>query len=275
MIRSFRRHLLDRFVLRPSRNELVYAPKERVLVTVDRVTDEYFVEYRRSRGDGTTAELSPDHQPLDLMILKFPGTAGRAERASDWPCRFLPQATVKICTWNAPGYGGTSGRPTLANIARRASRFWSLVTSGLPARRPRIWLIGNSLGCATATYVASQTNVQIEGLILRNPPPLIQTVKRVARRYPLGHLTDAIAESVPAEMNLSLTAPLAHVPTVMLQSERDQLVPPPLQMEVFDALPGPKQLVVMEGLDHDGIATDEHESEIGRAINWLWQQSTR
>ncbi|QEG02677.1 Alpha/beta hydrolase family protein [Stieleria maiorica] len=273
MIRSFRRHLLDRFVLRPSRNELVYAPKERVLVTVDRMTDEYFVEYRRARGDGTCGELSPDHQPIDLLILKFPGTAGRAERASDWPCRQLPESTVKICTWNAPGYGASSGRATLANIARRASRFWSLVTSGLPAQRPRIWLIGNSLGCATATYLASRPEVQIEGLILRNPPPLIQTVKRVARQYPLGHLTDAIAESVPPEMNLSLTAPGAQVPTVMLQSERDQLVPPALQMEVFDALPGPKRLVILEGLDHDGITTDQHEREIDQAVHWLWRRS--
>lgn len=263
MIHSLRRHLLDRFVLRPSRHELAYAPKERVLVTVDRVTDEYFMTPQRA-----------DRTSHDLLVLKFPGTAGRAERASNWPDEFLPGVNTKVCTWNAPGYGASSGRATLANIARRASGFWNLVTSELPAERPRIWLVGNSLGCATATYLASRPEVKVEGLILRNPPPLIQTFKHVARRYPLGHLADAIAESLPPEMNLSLTASQADVPTVLLQSERDQLVPPTLQMEVFDALPGPKRLVVMEGLDHDGIATDDHESEIRDAIRWLWEQAS-
>lgn len=268
MIRSFRRHLLNRFVLRPSRNAISYAPKERVLVTVDRDTDEYFVQHRAARGTGSSEHSSPE-----LLVIKFPGTAGRAERASDWPGMFLPDVNLKICTWNAPGYGGSSGRATLANIAKRARRFWSLVTSDLPLARPKIWLVGNSLGCATATYLASRSDVRVDGLVLRNPPPLIQTVKRVARQYPLGHLTDAIAESLPPEMNLSLTAPRAHVPTVMLQSERDQLVPPELQNEVFDALPGPKQLVVLTGLGHDDIATDRHESDIGEAIRWLWQCS--
>ena len=248
--------------MRPTRNELSYAPKQRVLLTVDRITDEYFVQHRAVE----------EHAAPDLLVLKFPGTAGRAERASDWPCEFLPQVKAKVCTWNAPGYGASSGRASLANIPSRALRFWNLVTDDLPPQRPQIWLVGNSLGCATATFLASRPEVQIGGLILRNPPPLIETVKRAARQYPLGHWTDSIAESLPAEMNLSLTAPRADVPTVMLQSERDQLVPPELQMEVFASLPGPKQLVVMNGLDHDGIATDEHQHQIAEAIRWLWQR---
>jgi pimeloyl-ACP methyl ester carboxylesterase len=268
MIDSLRRLLLDRFVLRPSRNKLDYAPKERILATVDDVTVEYFVQHRWACDASSAAPPKPE-----LLVLKFPGTAGRAERASDWPCELLPDINAKICTWNAPGYGASSGRATLANIPHRAAQFWNLATGGLPAPQPRIWLVGNSLGCATATYLASRSDVHADGLILRNPPPLIQTVKRVARRYPLGHLTDTIAESVPPEMNLSLTAGNAKVPVVLLQSEADQLVPPELQMEVYETLPGTKRLVIMEGLGHDGIATDEHHRDIRDAIRWLWRQS--
>jgi pimeloyl-ACP methyl ester carboxylesterase len=268
MIRSFRRRLLDRFVLRPSRNPLEYAPKKRVVMTKDEITDEYFFQHCPSRNK------SPEQvPPVDLLILKFPGTAGRAERASDWPAGLLPDLTTRICTWNAPGYGGSSGRATLANIADRSSRFLNLLTDEMPKPLPKIWLIGNSLGCTTATYLASRQDVPIDGLILRNPPPLIETIKRVARRYPMGHLTDVIAESVPAEMNLSLTAPRTHVPTVMLQSEQDELVPPALQREVLDSLPGPKRLVIMDGLGHDGIATEEHQAEIRDAVQWLWRQT--
>ncbi len=273
MIRSFRRHLLDRFVLRPTRHPIGYAPKERILLTVDQITDEYFVERRsglpelssnETRNESAQRKLRPD-----LLILKFPGTAGRAERASSWPCEFLPKLNVKLCSWNAPGYGASSGRASLSAIPARALRFWSLVTQEYQGMMPPVWLIGNSLGCATATYLASRPDINVQGLVLRNPPPLIPTIKRVARQYPLGHLTDGIAESLPPEMNLAITAHEARVPTVMLQSEQDQLVPPELQMQVFDSLPGPKRLVVMKGLGHDGVATESHEGEIGEAIDWL------
>lgn len=270
MIHSFRRRLLDRFILRPSRNALDYAPKERILVTEDQIIDEYFVQH--CPADDKPAA---DHQPSELLVVKFPGTAGRAERASDWPAGCLPDVSTTICTWNPPGYGGSSGRATLTNIARRGSRFLSHLTSDFPSGFPKIWLIGNSLGCATATYVASRADVKIDGLILRNPPPLIETVKRVARRYPLGHLTDRIAESLPAEMNLSLTAPKVRVPIVMLQSEHDELVPPALQSKILDSMPGPKRLVILSGLGHAGIATEEHKSDIHEAIRWLWEQPGR
>ena len=270
MIHSFYRHLLDRFVLRPSRHQVAYAPKHRVVVSDQHVTDEYFVQWNSARGSDATGE-NESKERTDLLVLKFPGTAGRAERASIWPAGHFPELTTKVCTWNAPGYGGSSGRATLSNIAKGATRFWRHATSELGASSPRIWLVGNSLGCATATYLAAQHRDHVAGLVLRNPPPLIETVKRVARRYPLGHLTDAIAESLPAEMNLLITASDANVPTVMLQSECDELVPPALQMKVYDRLPGPKRMVVMKGLAHDGITSDEHQQEIDDALRWLWK----
>lgn len=270
MIQAFRRHLLDRFVLRPSRNVLEYAPKERVLMRIDGATDEYFRERPRLVDDP-----SRHQKPPALLVIKFPGTAGRAERSSAWPSEFLSDVDALICTWNAPGYGRSSGRATLSNIARRAARFTKHLIDQYAAPGQTVWLSGNSLGCATATFLAAEHDFGIDGLILRNPPPLVETVKRVARRYPLGHLTDAIAESLPTQMNLSVTAPRVTVPTVLFQSEHDQLVPPSLQEDVFEALSGPKRLVVLKGIGHDGIATEQHEGDIASAVQWLWSQTRR
>lgn len=261
MIKALRRRLLDRFVLRPSRHLLDCAPKERRQIRSGKHRDEFFTE-----------RVRPD-LPNELLVIKFPGTGGRGERATPWPAGLLENVGVTVCSWNPPGYGNTSGKPSLSHIPHRATLFLNSILEQWHEPVPRLWITGNSLGCATATYLATQARAPIRGMILRNPPPLVETVKRVARRYPLGHLTDPIAESCPEEMNLHHTAPKVQIPMVMLQSELDQLVPLELQAEVFNAFPGPKQSVVMQGLDHDGIATEEHEPEINAAIQWLWNQT--
>jgi len=270
MIRAIRRHLLDRFVLRPSRHPLDPAPGERVLIRSNGAIDEYFQQRPACGG------VPSDHpDPPELLVIKFPGTSGRAERASAWPSGFLPGVDTLVCTWNAPGYGRSSGRASLSVIPRRAVGFAArLIDHHQSSGRP-IWLVANSLGCATAAYLASCGRFHVDGLILRNPPPLIETVKQVARRYPFGHLTDAIAESLPPEMDLSLTAPKVTVPTVLLQSEHDQLVPPILQRGVFEALAGRKQLVILKGIGHDGAPTEEHAGDLAAAVHWLWHQHDR
>jgi len=267
VIRAIRRHLLDRFVLRPSRHALDHAPKERVLIRTEGEIDECFLERPSRLGLPSEHSDSPD-----LLVIKFPGTSGRAERSSSWPAGCLGAVDTLVCTWNAPGYGGSSGRATLARIPDRASRMAKTWLNRYAVGGRPVWLVGNSLGCATAVYLASRNDIRVDGLILRNPPPLIETFKHVASRYPFGHLTDAIAESLPAEMNLASTAPRVRVPTVMLQSEHDQLVPPSLQRGVFEALGGAKRLVVLKGIGHDAAPTEEHAGDIAAAVRWLWRQ---
>ncbi|MCO8120801.1 alpha/beta hydrolase [Stieleria sp. TO1_6] len=269
MIRSLQRILLDQFILRPSRHEIAYAPKQRHLVTADGMTDEFFIGHSPPPLNQADDEL----RAAEMLVLKFPGTAGRAERASEWPCSFLPDVTAQICSWNAPGYGRSSGRASLSKMAPRALHFWQTLKTQFDLGSMKVWIVGNSLGCATATYLAGHPDVRAEGLILRNPPPLVDVFKHIAQRYPMGRWTGSIAESLPPEMNLQLTAPRADLPTVMLQSELDSLVLPTLQMEIYDLLPNAKRLVVMQGLDHDSVATEDHEDDIADAIRWLWNQS--
>ncbi|OYP36339.1 alpha/beta fold hydrolase [Rhodopirellula sp. MGV] len=263
MIVKLRRRILDRFVLRPSRNQLDFGQKQRYWFESNENRDEYFV-----------SDPSPAQTP-DLLIIKFPGTAGRAERATDWPGNVLPHVHVRSCTWNAPGYGGSTGKASLSRIAQRAEAFFLHLADQVNTERTAIWLTGNSLGCATATYLTSKYGDRIDGLVLRNPPPLIETVKRVADRYPLGRWAYAIADSLPESMNLLHTAPNVITPVVMLQSELDELVPLALQDEVFELLSSPKHRVVMKGIGHAGLINDDHLPSISESIRWLWDQSAK
>ena len=264
MIQSFRRLLLDRMVLRPSRHAIEFSRQERVILTSGGRALECFVQ-RNFRAD----------EPPELLILKFPGTAGRAERSTPFPMSMLGDVRIAMWTWNPPGYGRSGGRASLAGIAEAALDYWTQATSLDRGDATRVWLCGNSLGSVAALHVAAsmQPDCASSGIIMRNPPPLLPVVKRIAEKYPLGRWTDPIVRSLSDTMNAMLTAPRTNLPAVFLQSELDTLVPLGDQTQLIDAYAGPRQIVLMEGLEHGDVATDLHEPLIQQSIEWLWQQS--
>ncbi len=263
MIRSLRQYLLDRMVLRPSRNPIEYFSQERVVLRFESLPLECFVQRNHAK----------DETP-ELLVLKFPGTAGRAERSTRFPMSMQPDVRTAIWTWNPPGYGGSGGRASLSRIARAAVEFWVQVTDREPDAQSN-WICGNSLGCAAALHVAAsmQPDPNRAGILLRNPPPLVPTVKRIARRHPMGRFTDRIVESLDESMDAAATAPRAKIPAVFLHSELDTIVPLEYQKQLVEAYGGPHRTVLMEGLGHGGIATDAHESLIEESIQWLSQQT--
>lgn len=261
-----RRYLLDRIVLRPTRYPIDYAPKRPVRLESSQGPLECFVH-----GDPR------DGRPAELLVVKFPGTAGRAERASDFPIGMLPKMRTRMWAWNPPGYGGSGGKASLARIAEAAIEFWNQVAQREADQHTVILLCGNSLGSVTTLHVAASIDWGMRrcGLVLRNVPPLEAVVKRAATRYPLGWLANGIAESVCDSMNALVTAPRVNLPAVFLQSELDTLVPLAMQQTVIDAYTGAKRAVLLSGLPHGGVATTAHAVAIEQAIDWLWSQITR
>lgn len=250
-------------VLRPSRDSIDHEPQERVVLRWRNRPLECFV---RRNHDVDTAP--------DVLVLKFPGTAGRAERSSDFPLGMLPGLRGAIWTWNPPGYGGSGGTASLDRIADAAVDFWHQVTAGQADPDTPILLCGNSLGCVSALRVAACAvdDHHRTGLILRNPPPLIPVVKHVADKYPMSRWVGPVAESLIDPMNAVITASQVQCPAVFLQSELDTLVPLPLQRQVIEAYAGEKKMVVLDGLSHGGLPVDSHAAEIKAAIDWLWNR---
>ena len=262
-IHRFRRYLLDRIVLRPSRGPIDHQPQQRVLLRSGKHPLECFVQRNHD-----------DDSPPDMLVLKFPGTAGRAERSTSFPLRMLPGVRGSVWTWNPPGYGGSGGRASLERIADAAIDFWDQVTRRESDPSTPIVLCGNSLGCVTALHVAASTCHDSDrcGMILQNTPPLVSVVRHVADRYPVGRLIDPIAASLSDRMNAIVTASKVSLPCVFLQSELDTLVPPQLQQQVINAYAGNKQTVLLQGLSHGGIPVEAHEALLKEAIDWLWNQ---
>lgn len=263
-VQSIRRHLLDRMVLRPSRGPLDHGDQSRVMLDVDGKPLECFV-----------ARKFDDGQPADLVVLKFPGTAGRAERSTLFPVTAISGVRGEVWTWNPPGYGASHGRARLSTIADAGRGFVDAVLRRDDVRPKTVWLVGNSLGCNVALHVAStleSTSYRV-GLVLRNPPPLVAVVKNIAARYPMGRYVSPIAESVCDSMNAMRTAPLAKHPAVFMRSELDSIVPPAMQNEVIAAYAGETKIVPLAGLDHDAMLTDQQQPLLLEAIDWLWTKT--
>ncbi|TWU08083.1 alpha/beta fold hydrolase [Stieleria varia] len=276
LIQQIRRRLLDRMVLRPTRHPIEFAPKTRVVFDGPVGDLECFFQHSVSPQPGSPAENDELRSP-DLIVLKFPGTQGRAERATSFPADALPGVHSEIWTCNPPGYGQSHGRASLRTLGASAVAFTNHVLDRHASlhgaeKPPTIWLTGNSLGCVLAMYVAAH-KPQVNGIILRNPPPLIDVVKRAAARYPLGKWTAPIAESLCDTMNLMVTAPQVTCPAVLIQSLADELVPPMMQNEVVSAYSGEITIVPLAGVSHSGMPNASQTQAIHTAITELWQKT--
>ncbi|MCP4890012.1 MAG: hypothetical protein GY904_25840, partial [Planctomycetaceae bacterium] len=235
-IESFQRYLLDRMVLRPSRQPIEFAPQHRVMLCKGSTPIECFVQ----------SNFDADQFTPELVVLKFPGTAGRAERSGPFPMSVLRSLRIVMWTWNPPGYGRSVGPASLPKIGTTAVEFWHQVSEKYP-HQPPLLLCGNSLGCATALNVAvtAKANPNRCGVILRNPPPLKPVFKRVARRYPLGAWAGPLVNRLCDSMDAMETARQCHLPAVFLQSEFDTLVPASYQNKLIRAYQGAKQTVIL------------------------------
>ncbi|QDT57707.1 Alpha/beta hydrolase family protein [Stieleria bergensis] len=269
MINAFRQLLLDHFVLQPSRGWIDHDHQERLVIDHGLDSDECFAQ--RPNFPDRSLDV-----PAELVIIKFPGIKGRAERASPWPAGLVGRDVLQL-SWNPPGYGRTTGRASISNIARRASVFVRLVIEHLQLQHTPIWLYGNSMGCATTGAVAACSNTlcpgNVCGVVLRNPPPLVEVIKQQAKDHVLGRWADSIADSLPPEMNLLRTARQIQLPMLVVQSELDELVPTTLQDKVVSAWAGPTQRVVIPAADHSGTLTDEQDPLLAPAVDWLVEHS--
>ena len=90
--------LADVLVMQPTTDEIPVEGKSRRLETCQGGDFEIW-----------TQRTQPNVTRPDLFILKFPGTGGRAERATEHPAEFWPDRSAEVWTINPPGYGGSGG----------------------------------------------------------------------------------------------------------------------------------------------------------------------
>jgi len=202
----------------------------------------------------------------DLYVLKFPGTASRAEDSADfveccWPDRWC----VEIWAVNPPGYGSSSGRASLRHIPAMARRAFEEIRQA-KEKRPLI-VAGGSLGCVSALYLAA--NHPVDGLLLQNPPALREVIEGQTVRWCPKWLTRALAHQIPEHLDSIRNAARIQVPAVFVMALRDRVVPARFQQQIIEAYDAPKRVLGMPEADHDTPLSERDLEQLRPLVNWL------
>ena len=249
--------LTDRLVLCPTRE-----PIESEYLTPEKIeTPLGFVE---AWSCDSAEEMASDD--YHAVAIKFPGAGGRAERSSPHPFELWEGANVRVFTINNQGYGNSSGKASLQNFAETCESVWKHISERFDPNR--VIVIGNSLGCLSALYLAAR--YPVSGLYLRNPVPLAQMIE-MRPRYNWWNRGGAkwIAQQVPPELNAVENARSSTCPVLFVQSEKDRVVPVEYQQLVVNDYSGLKKVFAIRGADHHHKISTSQEEEYVQAVHWL------
>ena len=202
MRKAFLSWLTDRIILEPSRREIAAPHKRRVLL---------------SHGDGhievwvhrTLAWMHETRDP-DLYVLKFPGTASRAEDSTDMVDNCWPDLSVEVWAVNPPGYGGSTGKASLCNIPSMASHVRWVSSRRHRLRGRPLVVAGGSLGCVSALYLAARHGV--DGVLVQNPPALREVIQAQSGWWHFAWFRVAFARQIPEVLDSIRNAAESRVP---------------------------------------------------------------
>ena len=176
-------------------------------------------------------------------ILYLHGQAGALARRSDRIRRYRA-AGLGVLIVAYRGFSGSTGTPSeAANVSDALFALDWLTARGVTAQD--IIVYGESLGTGVAAQVAGQR--QISGLVLDSPFTSLSEL--AAARHPYLPVKRFIFDRYDTLCHIAK----ASAPVLVLHGVKDPIVPLPMGLQVFDAVPGPKRMVTFpEGrhLDH-------------------------
>lgn len=212
----------------------------------------------------TRISASRGGEPL-AFVVDYSPNAGRAEYALMYGLGTWEGLAVEYVAVNYPGYGGSSGRATLAGVHASALAAYDAVAARAGGRP--IFVTGMSLGTTAALHVAA--NRPVAGVLLQNPVPLRELILGKFGWWNLWVVALPVSRGVPVELDAIANAARVTAPGVFVLADRDELVPPRFQMRVVDAFAGEKRLVSLFG-GHNDMIEGSARTDLRRGIEWLW-----
>ena len=165
------------------------------------------------------------------VLLYFHGNGGNLANRTARLVGFA-EAGLGVLMPEYRGYGGNKGEPTETGLyADAAAAMDFLRAQGVGTER--IVVYGESLGTGVATHIAA--DLRVAALVLEAPYTSIAAM--AARQFPFLPVSLMLKDRFDS---LSRIAKV-RAPLLVLQGERDAVVPPALGRELFAAAPEPKE----------------------------------
>ncbi len=179
-----------------------------------------------------------------FTVLVLNGNAGnRAYRAP--LAASLQQQGVQVLLFDYRGYGGNEGTPTEAGLRADAwaARIYLLDRGDVDASR--LIYFGESLGSALA--IALATEHPPAGLILRSPFTSLVEVGHF--HYPFLPVRFLLRDRFTSIDDIRRV----RCPVLVIAGDQDRIIPVDQSRRLYDATPSAKELVILEGADHNDI----------------------
>jgi uncharacterized protein len=183
--------------------------------------------------------------------------------------RFVPQG-YDVLVYDSRAHGDSEGDGCTYGFYEKRD-----VSRALDAARADdAVLFGSSMGAAVALLAASE-DPRIRGVIAQSPFSDLETAAR--ERAPWVATRAEIAEAFGiaerrgrfrvAEVSPRLAAARIRVPVLVIHGEQDRETPPAHSQRIYEALAGPRRLLLVLGRDHNNVLRGD---EVWKEIEaWL------
>jgi hypothetical protein len=203
-------------------------------------------------------------KPPHATVLHLHGNAANISGHYEF-VRWLPEAGYSVLTFDYQGYGRSEGSPAREATLRDASAALDYVCSRPDVDRRRIVLFGQSIGGAVAAVVAVERREQVRAVAIDSA---FSGYRKIARYHVMRNpLLTVLAWWFPYGVAagwdpVDFVGRISPVPVLFMHGKADRIAPWEMSQELFDAAKEPKELWLIEGMNHTGVW--EAEPEIAR-----------
>ena len=228
-----------------TQRRLIYFPTQAVPDAAAVLPGTEEVTYPTEDGLVLAAWFVPAEGEESGTVVVFNGNAGN--RADRTPlAEALAGRGYAVLLVDYRGYGGNPGRPSEEGLAADARAAVAYLETRTGFDFDRLAYFGESLGAAVALGLAEHQ--EPAALVLRSPFTSLPDIG--STHYPFLPTSILLWDRYP---NLETIRGI-DVPVMIIAGSADSIVPVSQSRELFEASPGLKRLLVIDGADHNDFA---------------------
>jgi uncharacterized protein len=183
----------------------------------------------------------PVREPRWVTLVSH-GNGGNISHRLDRALLLQQHLRSSVFLYDYRGYGASEGSPDEAGTYRDARAAYRWLVEQKRVRPDELVLFGESLGSAVALELALERPAA--ALVLEAPFTSVPDVARRTIFAPLAPFVRTRYESLAR-------IPRLRMPLLVMQGDRDEVIPPALGRRLFDAAPEPKRYYAIPGAGHN------------------------